>query len=88
MIGGVTDDTQVNHHMHVVAMWVKPQYRGCNVAAELIQALKNHAHMRGYQALCLSVAATQTRPLAFYLKQEFQLTEKDQSGLLQMQYKL
>ena len=44
--------------------------------------------MRGYQALCLSVGVTQTRALAFYLKQEFQLTEKDQSGLLQMQYKL
>lgn len=56
---------------HLIAMWVQPAYRGMEVAAQLVDAVKQCAVAGGHRRLVLGVAPENTRAAAFYRKQDF-----------------
>ncbi len=55
----------------LISMWAKPEYRGTGVAASLVDTVKARAVGLGYARVVLSVAAENTRAVAFYHKQGF-----------------
>ncbi|MBB5368244.1 MULTISPECIES: GNAT family N-acetyltransferase [unclassified Janthinobacterium] len=55
----------------LIAMWVDPGYRGMDVAAQLVDAVKQRAVASGHRRLVLDVAPDNARAAAFYLKQGF-----------------
>jgi ribosomal protein S18 acetylase RimI-like enzyme len=67
----------VGHHASptseftLIAMWVKPEYRGLAVAAGLVQAVKNRAAAQGHPRVVLTVSPDNGRAAAFYRKQGF-----------------
>ena len=56
---------------HLIAMWVRSDYRGRDVAAALVDAVKQRAMDNGHARLVLDVAPENTRAAAFYEKQGF-----------------
>jgi len=56
---------------HLIAMWVDPAYRGMEVAAQLVDAVKQRALAGGHRRLVLDVAPENARSAAFYRKQGF-----------------
>ncbi len=68
MIGGVVSATD---EFNVIAMWVKPDYRGTAVAAALIESIKECAVSRGHRRIVLDVSPDNARAAAFYRKQGF-----------------
>lgn len=55
----------------LIAMWVDPAYRGMDVAAQLVDAVKQCAMAHGHHRLMLDVAPDNARAAAFYRKQGF-----------------
>ena len=56
---------------HLIAMWVAQPYRGMDVAAGLVAAVKQCAVKNGHARLVLDVAPENARAAAFYQKQGF-----------------
>ena len=56
---------------HLIAMWVHPEYRGLDVARQLVDAVKQYAVGNGHPRLVLGVAPENARAAAFYRKQGF-----------------
>lgn len=56
---------------HLIAMWVRSNYRGLDVARKLVDAVKRCAADNGHARLVLGVAPENARAAAFYQKQGF-----------------
>jgi ribosomal protein S18 acetylase RimI-like enzyme len=57
--------------LNLIAMWVKPEYRGTGTAAAIVEAVKAHAVSEGHTRVALDVAPDNERAAAFYRKQGF-----------------
>jgi ribosomal protein S18 acetylase RimI-like enzyme len=68
MVGGVVSPTL---EFNLIAMWVKPAYRGTGVAAGLVDSIKTRAVSQGHTHVVLSVAPGNGRAAAFYRKLGF-----------------
>jgi GNAT superfamily N-acetyltransferase len=55
----------------LIAMWVRPGFRGTPVAAALVEAVKARALAQGHARLVLEVSPANARAAAFYLRQGF-----------------
>ncbi|PKB20456.1 GNAT family N-acetyltransferase [Janthinobacterium sp. 64] len=60
-----------NGECHLIAMWVRSDYRGMAVAQGLVDAVKQCAVNNGHRRLVLDVAPENARAAAFYQKQGF-----------------
>jgi ribosomal protein S18 acetylase RimI-like enzyme len=69
MIGGGVSATTGDYNL--IAMWVKPQHRGTDTAARLVEAIKNIAVAKGHSHIVLGVSPDNVRASAFYRKQGF-----------------
>jgi GNAT superfamily N-acetyltransferase len=56
---------------NLIAMWVRPEYRGAGVAAGLVEAVKQDAVARGHGRVVLDVSPANERAAAFYRKLGF-----------------
>lgn len=68
MIGGAVS---VQSEFNLIAMWVRPEYRGTVAASLLVDAIKQRALARGHTNLVLDVAPENQRAAAFYQKHGF-----------------
>ena len=68
LVGGVISPT---FELELIAMWVRPEWRGAAVAAGLVGAIKKRAVERGHERVVLSVSSGNERAAAFYRKQGF-----------------
>jgi ribosomal protein S18 acetylase RimI-like enzyme len=68
MVAGIVSERQ---EFNLIAMWVRPGYRGSPVAAGLVDAMKQHAAARGHARVVLDVSPQNERAAAFYRKQGF-----------------
>lgn len=68
MAGGVVS---AQSELNLIAMWVRPEYRGTAAAALLVEAIKERALARGHAHVVLDVAPDNQRAAAFYQKQGF-----------------
>lgn len=57
--------------LNLIAMWVRPAYRGSGAAAGLVEAVKMSAVARGHGRIVLDVSPENARAAAFYRKQGF-----------------
>ncbi|HEY0490680.1 MAG TPA: GNAT family N-acetyltransferase, partial [Telluria sp.] len=57
--------------LNLIAMWVRPRYRGAGVAAALVEAVKEHAAVAGHLRVVLDVSQDNHRAVAFYRKMGF-----------------
>ena len=55
----------------LIAMWVRPEFRGAGVAVALVEAIKADALARGYSRVVLDVSTENQRATAFYTKLGF-----------------
>ena len=69
MIGGGVSAATGEYNL--IAMWVKPEYRGTDTAAQLVTAVKASATARGHARIVLDVAPENARASVFYRKQGF-----------------
>lgn len=60
-----------NGEASLQAMWVKRDYRGMDIAAGLVDAVKQRCVAAGQTRLVLGVSPDNARAAAFYKKQEF-----------------
>lgn len=58
----------------IIAMWVKPEFRGSNVAKDLVRALIAYWKKEGHTHLVLSVAEDNIRAISFYKRLGFVFT--------------
>lgn len=70
MIGGGISAATAEYHL--IAMWVRPEYRGTKAAARLVEALKASAVAKGQLRIVLDVAPDNARAVAFYRRQGFE----------------
>ncbi|NML63519.1 GNAT family N-acetyltransferase [Massilia sp. RP-1-19] len=56
---------------NLIAMWVRPEYRGAGVACALVEAVTASAITRGYSRVVLDVSPANERAAAFYRKLGF-----------------
>lgn len=63
----VSDRAEFN----LIAMWLRPQFRGGTIAAGLVDAVQARAVARGYDRVVLGVAPANGRAARFYQKQGF-----------------
>lgn len=68
MAAGVVSQTS---EFNLIAMWVRPAYRGMDVAARLVDAVKARAVSQGHTRVVLDVSPDNARASAFYRKQGF-----------------
>lgn len=68
MIGGYVSEAP---EFNLIGMWVKPEFRGTEAAARLVDAIKTRAAARGHQRVVLDVSPDNARAAAFYRKQGF-----------------
>lgn len=68
MVGGAVSATS---EFNLIAMWVRPEYRGTAAAALLVEAIKERAAARGHTRIVLDVAPDNGRAAAFYQKHGF-----------------
>lgn len=68
LVGAVVNATA---EFNLIAMWVKPEYRGTGVAAGLVEAVNQSAVARGHSRVVLDVSPDNGRAAAFYLKLGF-----------------
>ncbi len=55
----------------LIAMWVRPEFRGAGVAVALVEAIKADALARGYSRVVLDVSTENQRATSFYTKLGF-----------------
>jgi ribosomal protein S18 acetylase RimI-like enzyme len=65
--GGMSPTSEFN----LIAMWVKPEYRGSAVATGLVDSIKTRAVSQGHTRIVLDVSPDNGRAAAFYRKQGF-----------------
>lgn len=68
LAGGVVSPAS---ELELIAMWVRPEYRGAGVAASLVGTIKKRAIEQGHESVVLSVSPSNERAAAFYRKQGF-----------------
>lgn len=68
MVGGAVSPTL---EFNLIAMWVRPAYRGTAAAAGLVDSIKTYAVSRGHSRIVLDVSPENARAAAFYCKQGF-----------------
>lgn len=68
MVGGAVS---AKSEFNLIAMWVRPEFRGTAAACLLVEAIKERAAARGHSRLVLDVAPDNRRAAAFYQKQGF-----------------
>ena len=68
LVGGVI---KPGFELELIAMWVRPEWRGAAVAAGLVGAIKKRAVEQGCERIVLSVSPNNERAAAFYRKQGF-----------------
>jgi ribosomal protein S18 acetylase RimI-like enzyme len=68
MVAGIVSERQ---EFNLIAMWVRPTYRGTPLAANLVDAMKKFAAARGHTRVVLDVSPANERAAAFYRKQGF-----------------
>ena len=56
---------------NLIAMWVRPAYRGTGAAMKLVEAVKEHAVAQGHSRVMLDVSLENERAAAFYRKLGF-----------------
>jgi ribosomal protein S18 acetylase RimI-like enzyme len=56
---------------NLIAMWVRPEYRGTAVAAGLVDSIKAHAAAQGHSRVVLDVSPDNARAARFYRRQGF-----------------
>ncbi|WUR13727.1 GNAT family N-acetyltransferase [[Empedobacter] haloabium] len=56
---------------NLIAMWVRPHYRGTGLAARLIEAVKARAQAKGHRRIVLDVAPENVAAANLYLRQGF-----------------
>ncbi|MBB3118116.1 GNAT family N-acetyltransferase [Pseudoduganella violacea] len=56
---------------NLIAMWVHPEFRGKEIAAGLVEAVKTGAGAKGHQRIVLTVSPENSRAVALYQKQGF-----------------
>lgn len=69
MIGGGVSAATGEYNL--IAMWVQPEHRGSDTAAQLVTALKASAAAQGHTRIVLDVAPANARAAAFYRRQGF-----------------
>jgi ribosomal protein S18 acetylase RimI-like enzyme len=69
MIGGGISAATAEYNL--IAMWVRPEYRGTDTAERLVSAIKASAAARGQTRIVLDVAPDNARAAAFYRRQGF-----------------
>lgn len=70
-VGMVAGVVSAAFEFNLIAMWVRPEYRGAAAAALLVEAIKQCAVARGHTRVVLDVAPHNQRAAAFYRKQGF-----------------
>lgn len=70
-VGMVAGVVSAAAEFNLIAMWVRPEYRGTAAAALLVGAMKQRAVARGHACVVLDVAPDNLRATAFYRKQGF-----------------
>jgi ribosomal protein S18 acetylase RimI-like enzyme len=68
LVGGVVSPA---FEFNLIAMWVKPEYRGSDVAAGLVDSIKARAVAQGHSRVVLDVSPDNRRAAAFYRRQGF-----------------
>lgn len=68
MVGGALS---AQSEFYLIAMWVRPEYRGTAAASSLVDAIKERALALGHAHVVLDVAPDNQRAAAFYRKQGF-----------------
>ena len=68
MVGGVVSPTL---EFNLIAMWIRPEYRGTGAAAGLVNSIKTRAVSQGHPRVVLDVSQDNERAAAFYRKQGF-----------------
>jgi ribosomal protein S18 acetylase RimI-like enzyme len=68
MVAGVVSPAL---EFNLIAMWVKPAYRGTPVATGLVDSMKTYAVSQGHTRVVLDVSPDNGRAAAFYRKQGF-----------------
>lgn len=68
MVGGAVS---AKSEFNLIAMWLRPEYRGTAAASLLVEAIKERALERGHARVVLDVAPENQRAAAFYRKQGF-----------------
>ncbi|UTY59970.1 GNAT family N-acetyltransferase [Massilia sp. erpn] len=56
---------------NLIAMWVNPAFRGQDIAAGLVEAVKAGAGAQGHRRIVLTVSPENSRAVALYEKQGF-----------------
>lgn len=70
-VGMIASVVSRSLELNLIAMWVKPEWRGMDVAAGLVEAIKARAIAQGHARVVLDVSPDNERAAAFYRKQGF-----------------
>ncbi|CAN7435369.1 GNAT family N-acetyltransferase [Pseudoduganella sp. LjRoot289] len=70
-VGMVAHTLSGKAELNLIAMWVRPEYRGAAVASALVDAVKASAAAQGHTRVVLDVSPENGRAAAFYRKQGF-----------------
>jgi len=70
-VGLIGDTINPDHEYNLIAMWVRPEYRGSGIAARLVDAVKARALAKGYKRVVLSVSPDNLPAANFYRRQGF-----------------
>lgn len=70
-VGLAAHVVSLNGEASLQAMWVKREYRGMEIAAGLVDAVKQRCVAGGHTRLLLDVSSDNARAAAFYQKQGF-----------------
>lgn len=68
MIGAAVSSA---NRFNLIGMWVEPAARGSGAAAQLVEAVKARATVKGFDRVFLDVSPDNARASNFYLKQGF-----------------
>jgi GNAT superfamily N-acetyltransferase len=70
-VGIVAGVVSTKDEYNLIAMWVRPDYRGKGVAGRLIGAIKARAQSKGHRRIVLDVAPENASAANVYLRQGF-----------------
>jgi ribosomal protein S18 acetylase RimI-like enzyme len=70
-VGMVAHTVSDAGEFNLIAMWVKPEYRGAAIASALVDAAKAAAAAQGHTRVVLDVSPENGRAAAFYRRQGF-----------------
>lgn len=70
-VGIVAGVVSAKDEYNLIAMWVRPDYRGQGVAGRLIDAIKERALAKGHRRIVLDVAPENASAASLYLRQGF-----------------